>query len=317
MKQLLLISAFLSGISIHAFSQCCSAGNPVGGDATMGLFSKNQWIINIGYKHSASDQYFHLSRKADMNIVDESFFDYNQISVNYGISKRLAVFAETGYFWDKTQKLTFDSSEIKIQSHGLGDLQINLRYKIIKSANPRHQLIFSGGIKLPVGAFNEEQDGIVVPVSLQPSSGALKYNVSFFYSSKKPDKKLGLSCFTLFEASRWIEKDFLIHHYGPYLQLTPGFNYSLKKILISAYIKYELRGKDQRENNSIIESSGSQILLFNPSIRFSISGDWSFSLSTDLPIFKYVYGYQLTNKYAIQFGIRKEINRAYSVKVKD
>lgn len=308
MKKKALFIFFLFGFgSFKLTAQCCSAGNPVGSDGMQGTLSKNQWVTNLSYRYSLSEDYYHFAKKVEVPIIDNSYYNFNNLSLSYGISKKIALNAEIGYFINKTQSIFIDSSQEKIKAHGFGDLSLSIRYKLVETIKPVRQLLFSGGLRIPVGAFSEEQDGVTIPVSLQPSSGALKFNTSLYFTNRKLSAKTGWNAFLLFEKSNLIEKEYLIHKYGNYLQCMLGAHFILNKELTAfGNLKYELRGHDQRENNLKIESSGSNTLYFSPSVKYRFSKNWDIIILGDLPLYKYMNGYQLTNKFAFQVGIRKE-----------
>jgi hypothetical protein len=304
----LIIVLFAMLSAQNAAGQCCSAGNPVGGDGSNDGLNEKALRFYVSYKYSLSEDYYHYDAKYDVPYVQKSDFDYGSISLTYGLLPRLTVHVEQGYFWSKAQELTINNQYEKIQSKGFGDLALNLRYIAVKTVKPISQLVFSAGFKAPVGAFNEEIDGVTVPISLQPSSGAFKYNASAFYFRKRSDRKSGWNTFALFELSQTINKGYLVYRYGNYFQYALAGTYAFnKKFSVIASAKFEWRGKDEREDEIVIESSGSRVVYFNPQIMYSFSPKWSLILMSDLPVYKYVNGFQLTNKFSVQVGIRKDV----------
>ncbi|MBC8147681.1 MAG: hypothetical protein H8E98_06820 [Bacteroidetes bacterium] len=311
-KKLIIIVYVFFITTTSCYSQCCSAGNPVGGDGINSGISKNEIRIYTFFRHSLSKDYYHNTNKTIVPIIESSYYDFNNLSVTYGLFEKLLIHSELGYFIDKAQDLNFSGQKDKIKSHGLGDLTINIRYKLHEKAKPETQLIISSGIKFPIGAFNEEQDGIYIPISLQPSSGALKYNASLFYSRKHNESKVGWNSFLMFELSEKIEKDFLVYKYGNYTQFSLGGFYLINKNLTAiANLKYEWRAHDKRENELRIESTGSNVVYFSPIIKYSIKNDFSFILLGEIPFYKDVNGYQLTNFYAWQIGISKDFKPCF------
>jgi len=294
------------------FGQCCSAGNPVGGDGSNVGLNKKALRVSVMYKYSLSQVYFHNESQVDVPFTDKSYFDYNNLSITYGLLNRLSLHSEIGYFIDKTQKLNMNNENIVINSNGLGDLLFNARYTLIKTVKPISQLVLSAGARFPIGAFNEEINGVAIPMSLQPSSGALKYNTSAFYSRKRIENKIGFTIFTLFENSRTINQDYLVYKYGNYFQFSLAGSYSISKnFIFIANAKFELRAKDEREFGLKIESTGSRVVYFNPQILYSIKTKWNIIFMTDIPIYKYVNGYQLTNKFSFQIGLSRNISFRY------
>jgi len=99
----------------------------------------------------------------------------------------------------------------------------------------------------------------------------------------------------------------LVYRYGNYFQLAFAGSYAITgKFNVTANTKFEVRGKDKRESGMIIESSGGRVVYLNPQLMYSFLPEWSIILMSDLPVYKYVNGYQLTNKFSVQVGIRKD-----------
>lgn len=306
MKKIITIIILLSILNSTGYAQCCAAGNPIGGDGSQESLTKNELNIFTSFKHSLSKQYYHSDSEYDMTNIEKSYYDYQNLAVSYGMYSRLSVFGELGYFYDKTQLININNKETSIKSSGLGDLNISLRYQVLKTVKPISQLVISGGVKIPLGAFHEEINGATVPISLQPSSGAFKFNAGIFYSRKRADRKLGWNTFLLLETSNTIEQDYLVYKYGNLLQYSLAATYQLnKKLNLIINSKFEWRAHDKRENETIIESTGSKVIFINPQIIYNFIPNWSALLIADLPLYKYVNGYQLTNSYAFQIGIRK------------
>ena len=307
-KTILLILSLACFLSFTAAGQCCSAGNPAGGDGSNDGLDEKALRVYFSYKYSLSEDYYHLGSKYEVPFVQKSDFNYGNISLTYGLLPRLTVHVEQGYFWSKAQELTINNQNEKIKSKGFGDLGLNLRYIAVKTVKPISQLVFTAGFKAPVGAFNEEIDGVTVPISLQPSSGAFKYNASAFYFRKRSDRKIGWNTFALFELSQTINKGYLVYRYGNYFQYALAGTYAFnKKFSVIANAKFEWRGKDTREDDIKIESTGSRVVYFNPQLMYSFTKDWAIILMSDLPVYKYLNGYQLTNKFSVQVGLRKNI----------
>jgi hypothetical protein len=290
----------------NAIGQCCSAGSPVGGDGSADGLNKKELRIFASYKYSLSKVYFHNDYEADVQSVDKSYFDYNMLSATYGLLPQISLHTEFGYFIDKAQLLTIQNKHEEIRSHGLGDWAFNVRYTAIKTVKPLSQLVLSGGVKVPVGVFNEDINGVTIPVSLQPSSGAFKFNASAFYFRKRPDRKLSWNSLILFETSNTINKGYLIYKYGNFFLFSVAGTYNVFKNLdLSTNLKIEWRARDKRESDIKIESSGSKVVYFNPQLFYTFKNKWSVLFFADFPVYKFMNGYQLTNKFSFQVGVRK------------
>jgi hypothetical protein len=312
MKAIILffhIFSLLLLVPSAAWGQCCSAGNPVGGDGSQDGLKKSELRVFAAYRLSYSRDYYHLSSKEEIQHIDKSYYNYSSLSMSYGVDWRFTVHTEMGYFFNKVQVVNLSGGSEAIEASGLGDLSLTMRYSLlpVKIVN-ENQLIFSAGGRLPIGAFNEEMDGVVIPVSLQPSSGALKINSGLFFSHKKQDARFGWSSFAFFEWSNDIEKDFLVYKYGNFYMLEVSGFYSKKSNFVASLAaRLEERQRDQRENNTKIESTGGTVVYLKPQLQFSIFKTWRLLGFVEVPVYKYVNGYQLTNLFAFQVGLQKTI----------
>lgn len=292
-----------------ARGQCCSAGNPVGGDGSQDGLKKSELRIFAAYRLSYSRDYYHLNKKEEIQHIEKSYYNYGSLSLTYGINRRLTVHSEMGYFFNKVQSVNLTGSNGLIEAAGVGDLSLSLRYSLLPvKIMKEHQLIYSFGGRLPFGAFNEEMNGVVIPLSLQPSSGALKLNSGMFYSHKRSDSHFGWSSFGFFEWSNNIEKNFLVYKYGNFYMLElSGFYSKNSNFMASLAGRLEVRQRDRRENDLKIESTGGSVFYLKPQLQFSIHDTWKVLGFVDLPVYKYVNGYQLTNLFAFQIGVQKNI----------
>ena len=301
-----ILAIFL--VAENSYSQCCSAGNPVGGNGINDALPLKEWMILTTYKHSLSKEYFHEDHKTDVPMIDRSYYDYQSLSVSYGIFNWMNVNSEIGYFYNKTQILKSGQENEEIRAHGLGDLGVNVRFMPFRKLRTASQLIVSGGLRIPVGAFDQQIDGVTVPVSLQPSSGALKINASLYYLILSANRKFSVNTFAFYEYSNTIEKGYFVYQYGDFIQISSGIQYNLNQHLhLLLNVKYEWRGQDERENDAVVESSGSHLVLVTPQATYDFKAGWSIVLLSDLPVYKYVHGDQLTNSYSIQFSFYKRL----------
>lgn len=294
------------------YGQCCSAGNPVGGDGSYDGLPAKQWRLFAGFRQSYSRDYFHLSKKEDMQHIDHSVYNYSSISVSYGILKNTTLHTEFGYFFDKTQVVNLQDGKEKITAGGPGDLSLNVRQRLFQQKLPNSaQFVAMFGTRLPVGAFHEQSRGVTIPISLQPSSGALKLNAGIFYSKKKKGNLLGYSSVLFFEWSNAIDKDLLYYKYGSFFSVEATGIYSrTSKFTALLSGKLECRDNDRREDNIEISSTGSKVIYVKPQIHYQLHAGLFLIASTEFPVYKYVNGYQLTNLYAFQVGVMKTFTGA-------
>ena len=117
-RYLILVIIFLS-FCFKVNAQCCSAGNPFFYGEIASLSKKNLQFV-AGYKFSTSNIYYEGSKPIDIDFVDKAYFNYLTLQSIYGITQRLTVQADLGYFINKTETYLKDDWNTS-NGYGLGD----------------------------------------------------------------------------------------------------------------------------------------------------------------------------------------------------
>lgn len=306
-RLLLLFSLILSVYTV--FGQCCSAGNPAGGDGTHSYLNKHQFKFQLFYDQSLSRQYYQADKPIEMDEIEYSSYKFINLGLQYALNEKITFQSDFGYYIEKLQSLNLAHSTVELGAGGFGDLTLQGRYLLYQSIFPEKRWTIGIGARIPVGAFHESIDGVQIPISLQPSGGALKFQASTYYFYKPLRKSLSWFAFALYEHSNTIREGYLVHHYGDYVQISGGCNKHFKERWdVSSRLKTEWRGKDIRDENVVVESSGSVLLMLAPAVSYQIPGDWFLIVSMDIPLYKYVQGMQLTKFGSFQVGISKRLN---------
>ncbi len=291
--------------SAKAEAQCCGAGNPLNGFGDVSGIQRKMFQVSPYYKYSYSDQYYEGSKQADVS-PDRMFYNFLSVDMAYGLSNRMSIHGQIGYFINKTKLYNIEGWN-DMTGYGLGDAELNLRYSVIKNIIKKHELTLSLGVKLPVGVFDQEVDDVKLPISLQPSSGSLKYNASFFASKRYEKFSVSFKGFAEY-ANRINSKNFDYKYGNLYLFSVYGSYNIGRKFNTILQLQYEYRDKAIRENSQIVESSGGQVLFLIPQLNYTIIHDLSVSLYAYLPLYRNMNGIQIANKYAISFRITKSFN---------
>ena len=224
----------------------------------------------------------------------------------YGITNRLSVRGDLGYFLSKTKIYNIEGWD-HMKGYGLGDAELSIRYVVIKRVLKKFDIIPGIGVKLPVGVFDQVVDDVKLPISLQPSSGSLKYNINIFVF--KGINKHSVSFRAFAEFANPIQSQNFNYKYGNlYIFSAYGSFVVSKKINLLSQLRYEYRRKSMRENKQIVASSGGKVLFFIPQINVMPSESLGISLYANIPLYKYMNGIQLSNKYAISIKVYKSFN---------
>jgi hypothetical protein len=267
---------------------------------------RQAWVF-FSFRQSMSRDYYNLDQKADGQHILRSYYQYGNISAGYGIAKRWVIYSDLGYFFKKVQEVRLQNGDEMIEAGGVGDLAINLQYKLFSNSNTRlNQVSVESGIKLPIGRFDERMNGVLIPVSIQPSSGAFKYSANVTTLSKKRYQSFGWSSGVFFEKSTEINRGLIRYTYGDVWMMELSGIFSGNDLFVGILSgRFEYRARDQRENSLLIESTGSRVLFIRSQIHFYILPSLQLIANCEIPVYKHVNGYQLTNLYSFKLGIAK------------
>ncbi len=302
---IIIVAIFVWG-GKSSSAQCCTAGNPV--DASFsGGGSKGVLNFSTSFKTSYSSDYYMGNEYIDSNYMDYSYFNFQNFTASYGITNELNLRANIGYFYSKAYRINRNGSPER-SANGLGDLGLNASYNISKLIKNKLIILPSVGVILPVGVFDYVDNNVVLAIDAQPSSGALKYNAGVFLSKDFLKTKLNVFSFNLFEYSNTIESERTpSYKYGNLYVNTLGASYAINKwFLPEIQFRSEYRQRAINQENIIDYTGGHNVFA---SIKGTGKiGDLSGNITIDMPVYKNVNGWQLTNKYIVNVGVAYRLN---------
>ncbi|MCX6243424.1 MAG: hypothetical protein NTU98_01860 [Bacteroidetes bacterium] len=299
-------SLLLLLINNESFAQCCSSGNPFISDAEQPALQSKVLTSSLTYRYShASKYYAEDSPFNDLPFEQTSYSNYAEFQVGYGITNWLTVMADLGYFFNKTLTTT---GQDPYKGYGLGDAELYLKFNAYTNPRLKFSISPSIGMKFPIGVFDQEVDNVQLPITVQPSSGSYKYTGNIFVS-KGMGKKIALAAFVSYEYSQLIESDNFYYKYGDQWIGAIYFNYHIWKGLgIDLQVRNEYRAKSTRENDEIVEASGYDVVFFTPQLTYAFKHNWYLSAYSDIPVYKYYNGIQMSFGYAVSARITKKID---------
>jgi hypothetical protein len=298
-----LISLFPTGT---IFSQCCSTGSPVGASVYVGVLSKNNLRLIAYYRHNFSDTYYQGTNKtSENNQLKSSDYNFSGIAIGYGITKRLTIETDLGYFFNKTQ--VFNTIEFSEKGYGLSTGGITLKYGAIVRPLKQFELTVGTGIRYPFSRTPQEKDGVQLSRDVQPSTNAFSVSGMLFLNKGFPSVTMRLFSINRFDHNF---EDKLNYNYGDILINSVFVSKQIVKYFMGILqIRSEYRWKDQDDGISR-PNTGNYLLIISPQLSYSIAGKWNLSLLCDIPVFKNYYGKQLTPKYSFAIGLTRDFNLA-------
>ncbi|HKK67157.1 MAG TPA: hypothetical protein VJ946_03055, partial [Bacteroidales bacterium] len=166
MKKLFtLIISLLSAQVI--FAQCFSStGNPIGGNANMGVSNKNVLRLASFYKHAYSGRYFHgdeLSIDEGHITADHAVYNYVSLMSSYGITNKLTAEVSTGYYLNKTKEF-----ETPMTGKGFSNAVVSAKYAVYKNPVKRFEITAKVGAKIPLRQSEQKLETSTIDISKHP-----------------------------------------------------------------------------------------------------------------------------------------------------
>lgn len=303
-KILSIISIVMfSWLTPNVYAQCCAAGNPISDDGSASGGGKKILEAGILGTYSYSDIYFNGSDRSDYEYIDYSYFLYTSASLAYGITDKLKVTAEIGYFFSKAQYFVFNQSR---NATGLGDLVLGAQYLVYQHPEKQFNIFPRFKVTLPVGTFDKEDGNVILPIDIQPSSGSYKYQLGLLFSKIYAHGKLALFFDNSFEYSQRIETERTNYKYGNLFNNSLYAGYKvLPKLTLALQWRSQYRNKASDKNKELVNATGGHVMFIAPQIRYNFWKTWNLSLKYDYPFYKNMNGTQLTNNYAVSLRLSK------------
>lgn len=321
----LLAVIFIVAFVNNGAAQCCAggAGSPIAGGASQGVLAKNQLEINSNYQFITADRFQHGDSR-DTNYFESFTSRYIYMRLAYGVTERLTMSVESGYFISKVQ--VEHGNRDTIRSGGIGDLILFPRYNIWKRKTETcaTELTIGLGFKIPVGMYNDSAAHIEPfsgttyyipkPLSVQPSTGAndlIFY--TFFYKGYKCDL-IRFFANGLYIRKGWNpngEKTGDFASVGLFAGKT--FRYRLNA---TVNLRGEWIGKTQVNEDIMMYTAlnydplatGSRKLFGGVQCGYNPLEGMMIYIAGEFPLYQYVNRSQIVTKYQITGGISYRLN---------
>jgi hypothetical protein len=293
-----------------AYPQCCSTGSPVGASVYVGVLGKNSLRLIAYYRHNYSDTYYEgTSKTSENNQLSHSSYNFTGFTVGYGITKRLTLEADFGYFIDKTQ--VFNTIDYQEKGYGMANGGVTVKYGAF--VRPAKQLEFTlgAGFRYPFTTKPQEVEGVQLSRDVQPSTNAWAVSGILFFNKGFPSVTM-----RVFSINRYDHnfEDPLHYKYGDVLMNSVfGSKLIVKNLLGILQVRSEYRQPDQ-DTKEVRVNTGNWLLLVVPQLSYAIAGKWNLSVLYDIPVYKNYTGKQLTPTYSFAISLSRDFNLSRSQK---
>jgi hypothetical protein len=289
----------------------------VGASVYVGVLGKNYLRTIAYYRHSYSDTYYEADHKSDQpGPVYNSSYNFTGLAVAYGITKRLTVELEAGYYFDKTQnKYYFDAShnrvDYQIQGHGMSNGTLTVKYGDFIKPAQQIELTSGLGFRFPFTTNPQMVNGSQLDRDVQPSTNAFGISEIIFFNK-------GFQSITLrlFSINRY-DYNFADKQKYKYGNILLNAVFVSKKLFKYCFGIVQVRNEWKTNDNDLnpveegggkVVNSGYDLVTVSPSLSYSIAGKWNLTVLCDIPVYKYYNGLQMTPKYSFAVSFTRDFN---------
>lgn len=307
-------------ISNISYSQCCAVGggSPLAGDVSKGVLQHYQFEVSSNLQYVSTNKFLFEDRDT-ANFLKSFNSTYLYSRLAYGLSDRLTMSVETGYWLEKNQ--IGIKPKDSYQSYGISDILVFPRYSIVKPSinNKFKELTIGMGIKMPIGQFNDSI-GLLEPFSgqtfymnkppaVQATTGAQDVLFNVLYISGLPATKIKFSANLLYIIKGWNPLGEKLGNFASIGFFAGGSFF--EKINAAIQLKAEWIEKMELNPDILIisfpnfdpQATGSRKVFLSPQLSYVFRGKIIAFLQSDIPVYQYVNKAQAASQIQITAGL--------------
>jgi hypothetical protein len=296
----------------YSFSQtCCTAGTPLLG--SLEISTGNEKVVQLGlsYEHNVIETLFNES-----NILDddsrERLTQTFLLEFNYGFTKKISL---TGLlsFVNQTRVITSGNRDDKINAYGFGDAVLLLKYNLINlNLFNQKELSIGSGIKFPIGKYDIENNGILLPADLQPGTGSWDFLFWGYFSQGfgigNPVNLFTNISYKLNGFNKRFSNSELGYKFGNELITSLGFGLRTDYFFdLTLFLRYRNTSADEFDEDKIANTGGNWVYLI-PGLNLKTIDNFTLRLNSQIPVYRKLDGTQLTTTYTLSASIFYSFN---------
>jgi hypothetical protein len=284
----------------------------------VGVLGKNYLRAITYYRHGYSDTYYEGSNKTTENVdLSNSSYNFAGIAVAYGLTKRLTVETDAGYYFDKTQNHN-NPLVPQNQGYGFSNGSVTLKYGALIKPAQQVEITAGAGFRYPFSLNPQYINGSQVSRDLQPSTNAFGASAMLFFNKGFPAITLRIFSINRYDYNFRMKNDYIQstdYKYGNILLNSIFVSKKIAKYFFGiVQVRNEWKTNDQDfaylndEGGNDVINSGFDLVTVSPQLSYSIVGKWNLTILCDIPVYKYYNGKQMTPKYSFAVSLTRDFN---------
>lgn len=315
------LAAILIVFFFKTYAQgCCSggSGSPIAGGASQGVLKERQFELAPNFQHFSTNR-FKVRDSDTTALFDKLYSNYLYTRLAYGVTDKLTLSIEAGYFFNKTQ-YTLQHRDT-ITSRGIGDLLIFPRYSVYtrNTEKTRTEITLGMGVKIPLGNCNDsnvvytnpttgKKYYTTSPPTIQTTTGSNDFIFYGFAYHGYPEKKFRVFANVLYIHKGWNP---LGQKFGDFVSVGLFAGQTVfKKVGITVSVRGEWVDSMKYDHNIDmlalynvdVRSTGSKKVFFAPQLSYTFKDLTVYAMS-EFPIYQYLNGTQVASQTQITAGI--------------
>ncbi len=299
-----LFTGYTSGLS----QTCCSGGVPLSGN--IGFVGADRGSIQTELSYDlnylttlkdGTDVYADENRKRNTHSL--------LLKGGYSLNKRLAIDALFSYVFQQ-RKVTFLEGINTVQTHGLGDAVLMLKFIPLRISTSGHELQLGAGPKIPLGKSDlSDERGITLNADLQPGSGSWDAIAWGYFARQLKIRPSSVMSLRIVARLNGVNREYFgsqSYQFGSSLQLYLGIGDQLilanKTISPSFSLRYRQAWADEI-NGQVLDNTGGQWINLIPAISWHFRQNTILHFIPEIPLYSNVEGIQLSPTFRMQLGI--------------
>lgn len=285
---------------MSAYSQCCSQGVPMAGDANVGVLGKSKMRIASFYRYSYSAK---DEKRGGSSIIKDANYNFIGTTVAYGLFENLTIEFTFGYFLNKTQNFEYGTMVDTINGFGLSNGNVTIKNVLYKNEDKELEITGGLGLKFPFSSELQKVNGVELPIDNLPSTYAFGVSPQLFVFKKFSDKNVASALMFRYDKNFKNKKEYEFGQtFITRFLISKQASFISDNSIFIFQIRDEIRGKDTKNTGENVASTGSHLFFFIPQFSQNF-GNINASISSDLPLFQKYSSTKLANKFAVNFNL--------------
>jgi hypothetical protein len=294
------LSLLFITLTFYTYAQCCGGGAHIGGNIYLGTLGKGYLQLNANYRQAYSEGYMENDWNSDFKFVKNAGSRHTGVQVGYGLTKKITLDFETGYFINRTQNFEIGPYSFSQTGYGLSSLTLAGRFNVFKLKESEIEWTAGAGVRIPWSKERQMENGVELSEDVQPNNGS--YGLVFRSFLAKEFDDIHANIFLINSVSINTTNDKQYREGNTYISTLLYGQQIVHNLTGIIQIRNEIRDRAMRYGSEVFSSGGFRF-TFVPQLNYTIQNKYNIAIIYEQPIYRYYNGIQLKDRYAFSVNL--------------